>query len=111
MTPEIVGHRLLVKPISLEEYDPTVARAKALGITLSEKTDRQEASIISSGVVVQIGPTAFAELEGQQWCKVGDRVDYVKHGGMFVHDPENKDNKWYVLNDEDILVIWRKEND
>lgn len=109
MTPKIVGHRLLVKPITLDEHDPAFARAKALGITLAEKTERQEASIISNGVVVQIGPTAFTEVGGTEWCKVGDRIDYVRHGGMFVSDPDDKDNKWYVINDEDVLVIWSKE--
>jgi len=102
MTPQIVGFRLLVKPISLEEHDPYFARAKAAGLSLLEKTDRQEASIISSGTVLQIGPTSQFKEE----VKVGDRIDYVKHGGMFVHDPDNKDNKWYVINDDDVLVVW-----
>lgn len=108
MTPEIVGHRLLVKPITLDEFDPTVARARALGIELSKQTDRQEASVISTGRVIQVGPTAFKDFGGKEWCKEGDQIDYVKHGGMFIHDPDNKENKWYVLNDEDVLVVWRK---
>lgn len=103
MKPQIVGPRFLVKPITLEEHDPAVARAKAAGLVLAEKTERQEASIISSGVVVQIGTDC---VNGTQNVIVGDRIDYVRHGGMFVHDPENKDNKWYVINDEDILVVW-----
>jgi co-chaperonin GroES (HSP10) len=106
MTPKIVGHRLLIKPITLDEHDPAFKQARAIGITLLEKTDRQEASIISSGTVVQVGPSV---ANGADSCEVGDRIDYVKHGGMFVHDPDNKDNKWYVINDEDVLVIWSKE--
>lgn len=102
MIPKVVGFRLLVKPISLDEHDPVFARAKAIGITMAEKTERQEATIISSGTVVQVGPTS----QFQDEVKVGDRVDYVKHGGMFVHDPDDKDKKWYVINDEDVLVVW-----
>ncbi len=109
MKPQILGHRLLVQPISLEDHDPAVASAKRAGIHIMDKTERQEASIINSGVIVQIGPTAFLEVGGLTWCSVGDRVDYVRHGGMFVHDPDNKENKWYVINDEDVLVIWRDE--
>ena len=105
MTPEIVGPRFLVKPITLDEHDPAFARAKALGITLADKTERQEASIISSGVITGIG-TLIAN--GAESIKIGDRIDYVKHGGMFVHDPDDKNNKWYVISDEDILVVWRK---
>lgn len=103
MTPYIVGHRLLVKPISLEEHDPAFARARAMGIQLAEKTERQEASIISSGVVLQVG-----EKAEEGWAQVGDRIDYVRHGGMYVVDPDNKENKWYVINDEDVLVVWRQ---
>lgn len=105
MTPNIVGHRLLIKPITLEEFDPVVARAKAAGFELSKTTERQEASIISSGIVVQLGATTHND-GGENWCKVGDRIDYVKHGGMFVSDPDDKDSKWYVINDEDVLVVW-----
>ena len=109
MTPKIVGHRLLVKPITLDEHDPIVAQARRMGIELSKKTERDEASIISNGTVIQIGSTAFVEVGGTEWCKVGDRIDYVRHGGMFVSDPDDKDNKWYVINDEDVLVVWSKE--
>lgn len=112
MKPTIVGNRLLVKPISLDVHDPAFARAKALGIEIAEKTERQEASIISSGTVEQIGSLAFTDQgDGAAWCKVGDRIDYVRHGGMFVHDPDNKDDKWYVINDIDILVVWSQTND
>lgn len=102
MTPTVVGFRLLVKPITLDEHDPAFARAKAMGIEIAKQTERQEATIISSGTVVQVGPTSQFKDE----VKEGDRIDYVKHGGMFVHDPDDKENKWYVINDDDVLVVW-----
>ena len=105
MTPNIVGPRFLVKTITLEEHDPVVAQAKLAGFIFSEKTERQEASIISSGTIAGIG-TLIAN--GAENIKIGDRIDYVRHGGMFVHDPDNKENKWYVINDEDVLVVWSK---
>lgn len=108
MKPNIVGHRILVSPITLEEHDPAVAAAKKAGIVLADKTERQEASIISSGTVVQMGATTHND-GGENWCKEGDRIDYVRHGGMFVTDPDNKESKWYVINDEDVLVVWSKE--
>lgn len=107
MIPVIVGHRLLVKPITLEDHDPAFAKAKAAGLELLPKTHRQEATIIESGIVEQIGPTAFKDFGGEAWCKVGDRVDYVRHGGKFVIDPDDKETKWLVLNDEDVLVVWK----
>lgn len=107
MKPQIVGHRLLIKPITLEELDPAFAKAKAIGLELMEKTQRQESSIIDRGLVEDIGPTAFKDFGGAAWCKIGDHVDYVRHGGKIVTDPENKENKWLICNDEDILCVWR----
>jgi co-chaperonin GroES (HSP10) len=110
MKPQIVGHRLLIKTITLEEHDPAFAAAKRLGLKIAEKTERLESTIIESGFVEQIGSTAFKDFGGEAWCKVGDRVDYVRHGGKFVYDPDNKENKWLVINDEDVLVIWRQND-
>lgn len=112
MTPQIVGHRLLIKPVALEEHDEAFASAKKAGILLQPKTERQEASIIDTGTVVQIGPTAFKDFGGEAWCAVGDKVDYVRHGGKFVYDPDDKEKetKWLVINDEDVLVVWRQND-
>lgn len=106
MTPTVTNTRLLVKPITLEEHDKVFAQAKAMGIALIEKTERQEATIISNGVVVQIGPMAFKDIGGVEQVKIGDRIDYVKHGGMFIVDPDDKTNKWYVIDDVDVLAVW-----
>ena len=109
MKPNIVGHRLLIKPVTLEEVDPVFAAARRMGLDISERTQRQESSIIDRGIVEQIGPTAFADFGGTAWCEVGDMVDYVRHGGKYVLDPDNKETKWLVVNDEDILCTWSKE--
>ena len=105
MKPVIVGHRILVQPKSLEEYDPAWARAKAAGIITGKQTERQEATVISTGLVLQVGATAHSD-GGENWCKPGDLIDYVRHGGMFVHNPDNKEEKWYIINDEDVLCVW-----
>lgn len=110
MIPQIVGHRLLIKPITLEQHDEAFARARAAGLELMPKTQRQEASIIDRGTVEQIGPTAFKDFGGEAWCQVGDQVDYVRHGGKFVVNPDNKDEDWLVINDEDVLVVWRSND-
>jgi hypothetical protein len=110
MKPQIVGHRLLIKTITLADNDPAFAAAKRMGMELLGKTERMESTIIETGTVEQIGPTAFKDFGGIPWCVVGDRVDYVRHGGKFVHDPDDKENKWLVINDEDILVVWRQND-
>lgn len=110
MKPQTPGHFVLVKPDSLHEYDPVFQSAKKSGITLIEPTERKEATGIDTGIVVQIGPNAWHGFkDGKPWCKVGDRISYVRHGGKFVYDPDNKENKWLILNDEDVVMVWTKE--
>ena len=109
MTPKTPGHRILVKPDTLDDIDPTIASARKAGIQLIEKTARQEATIIDTGVVIQIGPTAYADFGGaDKWCQVGDRVSYTRHGGKMLPNPDNLEEKWLVLNDEDVLMVWEK---
>jgi co-chaperonin GroES (HSP10) len=110
MKPVTPGHRVLIKPDSLDTIDPAFAAARKMGIQFIEKTERQESTIIDTGVVVQIGPTAFNDFGGvDNWCKVGDRVSYTRHGGKMLSDPEDANTKWLVLNDEDIIMVWEKE--
>lgn len=111
MKPKTPGYRVLIKPDSLEEFDPVVARAKSAipGFKLAETEERQELTAVDTGIVVQIGPVAFQDRGGQEsWCKVGDRVSYARHGGKFLKDPENPETKFLVLNDEDIIMVWEK---
>lgn len=109
MKPQTPGHRVLVKPTSLEEVDPVFALAKKANIQLIERTERQEATIIDTGTVVQVGPTAFNDFGGaDKWCKVGDVISYTRYGGKTVADPDDKENKWLVINDEDVIMVWEK---
>jgi len=105
MKPQTPGYRILVLPDKLEDFDPFVKAAKAAGIQLAEPTERKELTGVNTGVVVEVGPTAY-EKESVPWCKAGDRVSYVRHGGMLVTNPDNKDEKWLVINDDDVVMVW-----
>lgn len=110
MKPNTPGHRILIQPDTLHEYDPIFKSAKSSGIVIAEPTERKEATGVDTGVVVQIGPSAFYGFgDGTPWCKEGDRVSYVRHGGMFVKNPSNKEEKWLVINDEDVCMVWADE--
>ena len=107
MTPKTPGYRVLIKPDTLEDFDPVIASAKKTGLVIAEAEERKELTAVDTGVVVQVGPVAFADRGGaENWCKVGDRVSYARHGGKFVKDPTNPENKFLVLNDEDIVLVW-----
>jgi co-chaperonin GroES (HSP10) len=110
MKPKTPGYRVLIKPDTLETFDPVFASAKKSGIALLEADERKEATAIDTGVVIQIGPVAFSDRGGADaWCQVGDRVSYARHGGKIIKDPENVENKYLVLNDEDVVMVWEKE--
>lgn len=105
MKPVTPGHRILVKPDSLETYDPQIASAKKHGIIMLEADERKERTGVDTGVVVQIGPTAFKDFGGERWCNEGDRISYARHAGKFIKNPETKE-EWLCINDEDVVMVW-----
>ena len=96
------GHRLVVKPITLEQHDPVYAAAKAAGLTLLDKDLRSEQSAVDQGVVISIGSTAFKDFGGDPLCKVGDTIVYARHAGKRLKD---KDEEFLLLNDEDVCAV------
>lgn len=103
---EVCGHRILVKPILLEESDDTYRSAKAAGIILARDNTKRERESVDRGVVLQIGPTAWQtdSLGGKPWAEVGDTVVYAKFAGKLVQDPETKE-ELICINDEDVCAI------
>lgn len=92
----VLGHRILVLPDEVE-------RQSKGGIVLVPDERRAKAETVT-GVVVDIGPTAYKDpgLGGEPWVQIGSRVLYAKYGGKFYTDPVS--NKEYViLTDEDII--------
>jgi co-chaperonin GroES (HSP10) len=99
------GHHILVKPQKLEDVDTAYKKASVMGIIIPEDATKKKQVGVSTGVVVAMGSTAYKEYtDGTPWCKVGDLVAYVRHGGMFIDDPEN-DEIFLLLNDGDIAAI------
>lgn len=103
MSVYVTGCRILVKPLELEEMDPVVARAKALGITF-EKDERKAKTATEKGVLLQVGPKASPEyMEG---AVVGDTIGFTKFGGKFVKDGEIE---YLIINDEDIICVFKEK--
>lgn len=103
---EPCGHRVLIKPESLEDVDPDIKRAKALGFDMSAVTNnKREQEAVTYGRVLKVGPTAWTHesLGGKPWAKVGDRVIFAKFSGKLIKLP-NQD-EFLVLNDEDIVAV------
>lgn len=101
---KVCGHRLLVKPILLEESDEVYKSAKALGLELIREDTKREAESVDKGIVMQIGATAFKDFGGDYWCHVGEMIVYAKFAGKLVKDPVTKED-YIVLNDEDVVAV------
>lgn len=103
MSFQVLAHRVAVKPFTVDEWDEDRKKAKQLGFVLPEMAEniRAKASV-DVGVVVQIGGSADVQ------AIVGDTVAYVKNAGKFVVNPYTKE-EIYLLNDEDLLVVLKKE--
>ena len=98
MTIKAVGHRVLIKPFSIERETPT-------GIVIVQNEAREFAAQ-EYGTIVDIGPTAWADYGDVPWAKVGDNVIYSKYGGKIVFEPGETDidKKFVIINDEDVLA-------
>ena len=97
------GHRVLVKPDSVEDKE-IPAELRKLGFTYSDTDNRRQDAVIS-GEIVAIGKTAWKAFDdGEPWAKVGDKVYFAKYGGFVVEHPDTRE-KFRLLNDEDITLV------
>ncbi len=106
---KICGHRVLVKLEKIEDVDPVYASAVRAGIAIAETDDhrRREAGL-DRGTVIDIGPTAWQDFNSDPWCKVGDFVAFAKYAGKVIEHPEDPEQRYIVLNDEDIVAILKE---
>lgn len=116
-----LGHRVLVKMATLGERDKAFASAQRAGIVLADHDDtkRREAGV-DRGTVLEVGPDAFKGFwfnsnphrdpaEFEPWCKPGDFIAFAKYGGMMIPDVDNPDQKYVVINDEDVVAILEEQ--
>lgn len=103
---QVTGCRLLVKPFKLQEHDKVYASAARAGIALPETSKRKEEVNVDRGTVLQIGETAAPEYIGS--LKVGDVIGYARFGGKFFQDPDKPDDLYLVINDEDLICIFKE---
>lgn len=98
------GFRVLVYPDPLETKT-------AGGIYLPQTDERLKKAAQQTGTLVAVGPIAWHAFDKEHkipWAYPGQRVFYVKYGGMFVEDPITKDI-YVLLNDEDISGVLMSE--
>lgn len=92
------GHHCLVLP------DEVAEKTKG-GIILAPQSREQEQRAATKGILVDIGPSAWAEFaDGEPWAKVGDYVSFAKYAGIEMKGNDGK--KYVLLNDQDILAVF-----
>lgn len=105
MTIHVTGCRILVKPLTVEDLDPAVKAAKRAGIILGEQNERQLKIKADKGVLLQIGPKATDEyMEG---AKIGDVIGFTTFGGKFVKEKESDEQEFLIINDEDVICVFK----
>jgi co-chaperonin GroES (HSP10) len=104
-----VGHRLVIKPYTIEENDKRFASAKAMGIVIPDQDARMHQISVDRGTVLEIGPTAFKDFGGEPWCQVGDIIGYTKNAGKFIKI--NETDHLLVINDEDVVAVLTEKSE
>lgn len=93
-------HRIILK---LDEVETKTE----FGIIIPEAVTERERKAVETGKVVSIGSTCFRDYgESLDIVKVGDRVIIAKYAGKEITD---NDEKFVIVNDEDILCILNGE--
>jgi co-chaperonin GroES (HSP10) len=100
--PNTLGVRCILKPEG-------VKKMSAGGIDLSSISLRTQAINTDKGVVFMIGESAWYDKAIKPDIKVGDLVFYAKYGAKTVQNPEDPEDFFILLNDEDILVGYTNE--
>lgn len=95
-----VLHRVLVKPDKLEEMS-------AGGIVIPH--DKRKEDAVEKGTVISVGSTAFQEFGSDAAAEsiyTGQRVYFAKYSGKTI---QIDDEKYFLLNDEDICGVIHDE--
>lgn len=94
------GHRLLVKPIEVEETTQS-----GIIINTKELKDREDAAN-TTGDVICMGAECFDGYT-TRWCEVGDRVIFAKFAGLLYVGADGV--SYRVINDEHIVATLDKD--
>jgi co-chaperonin GroES (HSP10) len=102
---EVCGHRVLLKPLFVEEETEW-----GFKLDVGENFKREKAAAVM-GTVIAIGPTAWKAFDGgdkdwKPWAKVGDKVHFAKYGGKFITIDKEE---YVIVNDEDIQAVIKED--
>lgn len=90
------GHRVLVKIVKMEKETKG-------GIILADSITERRDQAGDKGVIVSVGPNCWKAFDdGAPWASVGDFVMLKRYVGVTF---DYKDDKYTLVNDEEVLAI------
>ena len=106
------GHKIIIKPDKVDD-ERDLGDGRKLQIIVNERLEK--AGQIK-GTLVAVGPDAWKAFrnidrerrwyaEGDAWATLGDRVYFARYAGHYIEDPENPDEDFMIMNDEDITCL------
>jgi co-chaperonin GroES (HSP10) len=105
-----VGHKILIKPDTVEKEHAVEGTDIKLQLVLNERLE-QGAQV--RGTLVAAGADAWKafgkDFTGKPWATPGDRIYYSKYAGKTVVDPEAPEVYYLVMLDEDVNCIIKGE--
>ncbi len=98
-----VGRNILVKPTSVKKTES--------GIILIDTTRDAEQRATTTGIVLDVAPLAWNDLEDPTpWAKKGDVVIFKAHTGMRVKNKEEDEEFLLLMRDVDVAAIQKGES-
>ena len=106
---EAIGCRLVVRVQDVDDFDPVVQNAKKFGIVIADTDDQKRKQAgIDRGEVLAIGPNCDSAYVGG--IQVGDFIAFAKYSGKIVTALDDPEDKYLIINDEDVVVKYRSKN-
>lgn len=91
-----LGHRLLVKPDTVETKTQS-------GIVLVQETTGRDEMAQVRGTLVAVGDGCWKDTTASDWAKPGDRIVFGKYSGLMWEGADGE--KYRILNDLDIVGL------
>lgn len=97
-----IEYKVLVKPDLIEETDPVIKSAKAMGLEIPESAKAKDKMRQISGTLLAAGGKAFEDF-GQPCPKIGSTVYFAKYAGLVIEADGMVEFR--LMNDKDVTAI------
>lgn len=111
MKGRVTGSNVAIKPDVVEKTSKGgIVLAQQYDQNLKLRTEKGS----TKGVVIDIGPDAFVttDPDWKPYCKVGDKVHFVRHTSKFIEDEDDLDEDSkpkQIFITQDVNIVWNED--